>query len=213
MKLNVTSPTVLAGGVTTFTLHLPAVNASGYVSILLTNPDTGSTEDQAVYYTSACISAGMLGVGLECRPCPTGGVCPGGDRLWPDLGYWNPPGSNLDPQLCALPSQRCQGGRFSACMTGYQGSLCGQCAADYYDQQGVCYACGDTLGNTVGLLALDAILVLLLVIALITVRTGVLRTIALVITVLQVRFLLFLLLCLDHLSGRFARSCSCPFPS
>lgn len=48
----------------------------------LRNVDLGTyTESGAVYYTDNCPFAGMYGVNGVCTPCPTGGVCPGGDRL------------------------------------------------------------------------------------------------------------------------------------
>jgi hypothetical protein len=41
----------------------------------------------SLYITDTCHYRGWFGSGASCRPCPVGGYCPGGDRVWPLPGY------------------------------------------------------------------------------------------------------------------------------
>lgn len=86
------------------------VGGDAYKTIAISNADGGvascppycpgfaDTPTGGVYYTNECVcnnctvgpacldparaSGCLYGQGDECRPCPEGGLCPGGDRLW-----------------------------------------------------------------------------------------------------------------------------------
>jgi hypothetical protein len=87
-----------------------AVNG-GYAEIEITLPTgPGTRLSSALFYTDKCSDEGLFFDGSRCRPCPYGGYvepsavcrragnmlivvcrfCPGGNRLWPKPGYWNP---------------------------------------------------------------------------------------------------------------------------
>ena len=44
----------------------------------------------SLFVTDKCLYRGWFGSGASCRPCPVGGYCPGGDRIWPLPGYGLP---------------------------------------------------------------------------------------------------------------------------
>ena len=91
-------------------------------------------------------------VGTICQPCPTGGFCPGGGRVWPLPGYWSFD-ERLKPQACGLP-QACPGAisdpelttggqrLTSVCAPGYRRSLCADCDIGYYSTNNACVTCG-----------------------------------------------------------------------
>ena len=111
----------------------------------------------------------MYGVGLTCRPCPEGGFCPGGNRVWPLPGWcvlfqryllllliflvlfpltsyctrahrWNYNEFTGYVTECR-PQLRCAGGRFSQCNAGYRGDFCGLCEDHYYESGAECRPC------------------------------------------------------------------------
>jgi hypothetical protein len=63
--------------------------------------------------------------GVDCVPCPTGALCPGGYRLWSLPSYYVPSeSSTATPTKCLYPSMsRCTGWSFvlgtTTCGTGY----------------------------------------------------------------------------------------------
>eukprot|EP00698_Gefionella_okellyi_P000996 TRINITY_DN10875_c0_g1_i1.p1 TRINITY_DN10875_c0_g1~~TRINITY_DN10875_c0_g1_i1.p1 ORF type:complete len:2975 (+),score=482.22 TRINITY_DN10875_c0_g1_i1:924-8927(+) len=119
----------------------PPINVTGYQNVSFMNPDGGSfLAVEVFFYTSDCPQIGQWGIGLECRPCPDGGYCPGGFRVWPLPGYWNPGETSGFVNACE-PPQRCRGGRFSTCAVGYQGEMCGSCIQDYYMSNSICLPC------------------------------------------------------------------------
>jgi len=84
---------------------------------------------------------GWYGHGLDCRPCPEGGYCPGGYRVWPLPGYWNE--NEFTPILlkCQV-AEACLGGRFSECAAVYTGRACGTCIDGYYhSNDATCQPC------------------------------------------------------------------------
>lgn len=76
---------------------------------------------------------GYYGNGTDCKKCPHGAYCPGGNRVWPLPGYWNP-GENYGFVEECRPQERCLGGRNSSCAIAYSGQFCGSCESDYYLQ-------------------------------------------------------------------------------
>ena len=73
-----------------FTFTTPSITGSADVSIVFTNPSGGSYTYPGFYITSDCSTPDMYGPAGTCLPCPASATCPGGDRLWPKPGYWNP---------------------------------------------------------------------------------------------------------------------------
>lgn len=85
----------------------------------------------------------------DCVPCPQGGVCPGGYRLWSARGWWvRSEDSLLLPVRCPYPADlRCVGwdaasGR-TACGPGYLPGMyaCARCAEGYYADASAGGAC------------------------------------------------------------------------
>ena len=88
------------------------------------------------YVDSDCIEEGFWkhptsGV---CLPCPEGGFCPGGGRVWPIKGYWSF-NETLAPGQC-VPLVACPGaiGETPGCVGGSGGGwpvesvVCPRCA-------------------------------------------------------------------------------------
>ena len=104
------------------------------------------------------------GAGSACRPCPPGGVCPGGFNLWSAPGFYvADAAASVDPLPCDFPAAaRCQGFNASAgstiCGASYlQGSYaCRQCAPGFYTQSsGACTPCpvGASVASSLSALA------------------------------------------------------------
>jgi hypothetical protein len=92
-----------------------------------------------------------------CSPCPTGGFCPGGGRVWPLPGYWSydefsmPISCNMEeacPGAASVASQamyNTDGSRItSRCADSYTGNACSQCSAGNYMLIHKCQTCGTT---------------------------------------------------------------------
>jgi hypothetical protein len=126
-----------------------------YADIVITNPaaDQATTAGNAIYYTNLVCTVGtQYPVGSECRPCPTGAVCPGGNRVWPSPGFWNP-GEDAGYVIRCNPESRCLGGDTSACSPGHMGDLCGECAPGFIRApSGVCNLCLDTTSRLIYLI-------------------------------------------------------------
>ena len=61
---------------------------AGYANVVVkTMRGTAASIDRMLFYTIDCPEPGWIGKGQSCKPCPTGGFCPGGNRLWPLPGY------------------------------------------------------------------------------------------------------------------------------
>ena len=181
----------------------PVLNNTGYLPLVITHRvvDDGSvpvnstqaaagnfTGPDWMYYTPVECDTGLI-VGLYCTPCPTGGYCPGGGRVWPLPGYWSF-GETSPPVQCALP-QACPGALSAAtvqsdgsratavCAAGYVGDYCTVCAADYYADGQRCLSCGlqsDEIVELVILLAIFVALFLSLAVAVAVASTNNLST-------------------------------------
>ena len=90
----------------------------------------------------------------NCRPCPEGCRCPGGDRCHVVDGWWLegetlPEGGDATPPAChadpAIAKRRCHAYSPTAlgeCNEGYTGVLCASCARDFYPLAGgFCIKC------------------------------------------------------------------------
>ena len=91
--------------------------------------------------------SGYYGIGLSCRPCPRGGICPGGNRMWAEPGFWTT-GEGLIVEC--IPAEKCPGGFGPSCSEGYEGDFCARCSAGYYEENDICLACSS--GTSQGLL-------------------------------------------------------------
>jgi hypothetical protein len=118
------------------------INIPGYTALRLFNGavQTSASTSTLLFATDDCPEHGQYGTGADCRPCPEGAVCPGGNRLWPLGGYWN---SGEDSGFVARcdPPEACLPGRTGTCAPGYVGSLCGECEASFYRSAGICQPC------------------------------------------------------------------------
>ena len=126
-------------------LILPTM-PNGYHSLSLVNlGGTMSTAKEVLYYTDSCTQEGFYGP--DCKKCPVGGVCPGGDRVWAGEGYWTPSEDSAEVTKCEH-AFRCPGGQGGAfCSEGYTGDFCAQCADQYYlGSAGECQACPSQTG-------------------------------------------------------------------
>lgn len=107
----------------------------------------------------------------DCVPCPQGGLCPGGYRLWSARGWWvRSEDSLLMPVRCAFPAEtRCvgwdaQAGR-TACGLGYAPGVyaCARCDNGYYADSastgGACKRCPFDNSNAIRAAALAAAVV------------------------------------------------------
>jgi hypothetical protein len=91
---------------TSIQITTPSLNVTGYQSLNLSFGGLSFVFADAFFYTSDCPiqgersqlavfvalhpgnGLGMYGVGLDCVPCPVGGYCPGGNRVWPQPGWY-----------------------------------------------------------------------------------------------------------------------------
>ncbi len=127
-----------------------------------------------LYYTSSCIAEGYtdptdgaclnttspgfgrcaFGIGSNCKPCPYGAICPGGNRAWPMPGFYTASESSGVVVACDPPAtERCRGWNASiggtGCGAGYRpGSYaCLACDAAFYtDVGGSCASCPSVKG-------------------------------------------------------------------
>eukprot|EP00698_Gefionella_okellyi_P016594 TRINITY_DN4759_c0_g1_i2.p1 TRINITY_DN4759_c0_g1~~TRINITY_DN4759_c0_g1_i2.p1 ORF type:complete len:1246 (+),score=296.69 TRINITY_DN4759_c0_g1_i2:735-4472(+) len=160
----------------TVTCNTAARNVSNtYQNVSLFNPDGGwQLMVDALYYTDDCPFEGYYGRGLDCRPCPEGGYCPGGYRMWPLAGWYT--FSEYDGAVYpCVPASACLGGRASSCDVGYESDICAVCSLGYYraDAQR-CALCSDGV-TLAALLVVQMALVITLVSVLIILRTGALQ--------------------------------------
>ena len=65
----------------------------------------------------------------QCERCPEFAVCPGADKVLPLAGYWHSSPQSTQMHQCPLQTLAC--GEQGVCERGYQGNLCGACAAGY----------------------------------------------------------------------------------
>jgi hypothetical protein len=121
---------------------VPSGRPNSYASLTLQNQVslTAISSSEFAFYTDECPQEGQYGKGQQCWPCPEGGFCPGGYRIWPKPGYWNP-GEDSGYVIACDPPEACLGGRRSACLDTYTGFVCGDCVKGYYRSGGRCEPC------------------------------------------------------------------------
>ena len=153
-----------------FIVRTPSVPSDGYYSMRVVNSGGSErTVDGFIYYSDDCPEEGFFGRGSNCKPCPKGGFCPGGDRVWALPGYWNP-GEDSGIVIPCEPAERCLGtvdsnGLGSGCAPEYTGDLCGECVDGFYDSGGECVACPAVEGFLLTLVANIAVWMLIAIAA------------------------------------------------
>eukprot|EP00698_Gefionella_okellyi_P014030 TRINITY_DN3876_c1_g2_i1.p1 TRINITY_DN3876_c1_g2~~TRINITY_DN3876_c1_g2_i1.p1 ORF type:complete len:1915 (+),score=364.46 TRINITY_DN3876_c1_g2_i1:42-5747(+) len=149
------------------TFSSPMMNYTGYCDVTIINPDGGwAVLVDGAFYTRDCPYVGFIGYGEECRRCPLGADCPGGNRIWPLPGWWSPGEFSGTVIQCNPPAAlRCVGGRSSSCGRGYQGSRCGQCSQGFYLAGDACAECEST-AQIIALLLAQYLLLFVFVLAL-----------------------------------------------
>jgi hypothetical protein len=175
-----------------------AANETGYKTLEVRMQ--GSTVNQIIRNSglmfvslSTCVNVGEWeDHDGTCSPCPPGGVCPGGGRVWPRPGYWSK-NENTAPFPCrwfdACIGVTNDGGTVAtsnwldqntsdlvappstapidttACRRGYTGSFCDACENNFSQwTTGKCIFCGQTAADELylQLLVIIAVLVFLL---------------------------------------------------
>lgn len=114
-------------------------------AVVRTNPIQYVCQCTGYAFGAVCMDADVSrgqcawGEGDDCRRCPTGAVCPGGYRLWPQPGYWAATAASESVVECVEPNRdRCDGwsaqlGR-SVCAAGHDPASpqCRGCLPRYY---------------------------------------------------------------------------------
>ncbi|KNC46761.1 uncharacterized protein AMSG_11755 [Thecamonas trahens ATCC 50062] len=170
------------------TVVTPSYTSEGYRTINVTNlRSEASVLERTMFFTDDCPQPGQFGRGTACRTCPTGAYCPGGFRMWPLPGYWNPNENVGWVERCPEPSTaRCLGGATSACAAGYTGDFCAACESGYFKRGGECVSCGaDTKGIFAGLLLTNAVFYGAFILAALVVKDRTLSTLSRVIITVQ----------------------------
>eukprot|EP00698_Gefionella_okellyi_P021977 TRINITY_DN7216_c0_g6_i1.p1 TRINITY_DN7216_c0_g6~~TRINITY_DN7216_c0_g6_i1.p1 ORF type:complete len:2790 (+),score=706.46 TRINITY_DN7216_c0_g6_i1:973-9342(+) len=141
-------PVLEHGSVVYLYFQSPQSSAVGYKNVTIRNSDGGFvTLSSAAYYSNDCPYIGFVGSGSACSVCPSGATCPGGNRIFPQVGYWTTSVSSGSVAPCPFPSsERCLGGATSSCGAGYDGVQCSLCASGHYrGDDGSCSACESTV--------------------------------------------------------------------
>jgi hypothetical protein len=112
------------------------------VRLRVYNRDNASSDaPERVYITTDCPRIGEWGTGDDCEPCPEGATCPGGNRIWPQNGYWNAGENSGFVERCH-PAARCKGGEETTqCAVGHFGDYCGRCERGYFESGDYCDPC------------------------------------------------------------------------
>jgi hypothetical protein len=143
----------LNSGESLWIVELP-VTDTGYAEITIVNAGGGrGSLRNRLFVTDDCPDPGYLGRGKACKPCPPGATCPGGNRIWPNPGYWSA-GEFSGSVIACDPPAACEGGQGSACRKGHQGYSCSSCVDHYYLQNGLCYECPKGASQSLNLFAL-----------------------------------------------------------
>ena len=168
-------------------LSFPSLPNYGFPDIVSVYKATGETQSlTGLIYVDPAVDAGCATPGTwfsdgVCRPCPIGGECPGGSRVWPVSGYWSlseftaPVACENDAccgaigQVRSCPivelssgsrnTQRCDPD------SGRAGTLCADCAPGYYKDAGVCRPCDSQDAGSFAVLVVVAVVFVLVLAA------------------------------------------------
>eukprot|EP00698_Gefionella_okellyi_P001333 TRINITY_DN11278_c0_g1_i1.p1 TRINITY_DN11278_c0_g1~~TRINITY_DN11278_c0_g1_i1.p1 ORF type:complete len:1228 (+),score=289.91 TRINITY_DN11278_c0_g1_i1:134-3685(+) len=110
-------PAVFAESLRPFTITF-TTQASGVQTV---------EDDTSVLSTNDCPYEGFFGtIAKGCSACPVGGDCPGGNRIWPKYGFWNPSDDAGWVGPCILPD-RCPGLPTGRCADFQTAAFCSRC--------------------------------------------------------------------------------------
>jgi hypothetical protein len=129
--------------------YLPGSGVDGVLEVMLSS--------LLFYSSSNCLSEGLFAPDGQggCSSCPSGGICPGGGRVWPQAGYWSV-SEYVEPVRCAVP-EACPGVDASSttsssraaaatntqrCSMAYAGQVCTECSSSYFMISCRCFSCG-----------------------------------------------------------------------
>lgn len=127
-------------GLQRFIVELP-IMVKGYVTVTVVNGGgTQSSLERVLFVTDDCPKPGQFGRGVNCKDCPEGATCPGGNRIWPGPGFWNT-GEDSGFIVECEPHDACKGGKESECRKGHKGQFCATCENEYYSLNGLCTPC------------------------------------------------------------------------
>ena len=131
----------------------PATSGSIYVERCLGYPNPVTDLRWNTTVSPEVAGSFAYGTPPNCRPCPPGCRCPGGDRCHTLEGFFLdgealPESANSQPPLChadaTIAKRRCPayGAAAGVCATGYTGHLCSACAPDFFSAPGgFCTVC------------------------------------------------------------------------
>ena len=115
----------------------------------------------------------LIEPGFNCKMCPTGGICVGGDEIWVKKGYYRTHYLSEIVYSCAL-ADACKGndqGWETECLDGYTGITCAVCEKGYSKSgSGKCNKCPDPAANYI---ILVGILVAIVFICIVLVKSSV----------------------------------------
>lgn len=153
---------------TALIVRVSQIASTGYQTVRVSTPSGGQVAvSRRLYVSASCAERGRYDDGSGCAPCPAGAECPGGDRLWPQAGYWTEAETAGWIEECS-PRDRCSGGADSACSPGARGPLCGSCQSGYYEEGGVCAQCKKRDPDVAGLALLPLLALAAFVVPLVT---------------------------------------------
>ncbi|KNC53372.1 uncharacterized protein AMSG_08877 [Thecamonas trahens ATCC 50062] len=196
--------------ISTLDLVFPPGQEYGFPVITATNTRTGDVQtltglvaiDPGV--DAGCGAIGQWYSGGVCLPCPTGGVCPGGSRVWPRDGYWS--ASELEaPVKCTskaccgamgtrdeCPARELASGRRDTARcapgSGRTGPLCEECVSPgWYRDAGTCRRCDSQDRSAFAGYVTAAVIIVLVVSLAVAVLPGIMlaRIVALVVATQQ----------------------------
>jgi len=81
--------------------------------------------------------------GRQCKACPRGASCPGGDSILSDNNWWRSGNASLEFFQCRFPDV-CKAGPKTgdeACAEGHTGPLCAVCQDGWFEFAGKCQEC------------------------------------------------------------------------
>lgn len=121
----------------------------------------GCTRCQAGYYN--------FEAGANCEECPSNAKCLGGDKVYPEEGYWRASITSSKIFKC-MYEYACAGGvetesQQGDCEEGYKGNLCQSCDSDYVRSgSNECSECVSKTQNTMILIGIALLIILVEVI-------------------------------------------------
>lgn len=127
-------------------------NSSRYMDVRVIDVASGDANvgRRLLYVSDDCPTPGQYGFGTDCKDCPAGGICPGGDRIIPAPGFYLNDNGKPVPCGASGSGETC----IEPCNEGYTGKLCAECKELWHrDENNICRkgdaSSTDRLGATV----------------------------------------------------------------